>query len=123
MGLKTTNYYVKSLGLTLPEAYALISDLRIMRDNACATFVVQSTRNAAANCKPLETVTVKFKIKDKSANLFEAAYLQAKKTVVIDRWSPSRMSRVPTEVSGPFTGWDDDIVNSSDEIYPDNIIE
>ena len=61
MGLKTTNYKVNSLGITLYEAYAKIQKLRLRENNKVdATFVVQTTRENVDSLSPIETREVYF---------------------------------------------------------------
>ena len=109
MGLKTTDYYVKKLGITLPEAYALISKLEIKGNKAYATFSIQSSRATALSHKPLDTVMISFDVFDKSANLYEMAYVEAKKSKMISTWNAEINNYVQKETIGVFAGWDDDI--------------
>ena len=90
MGLKTTNYTVPSLGVTLDAAYALISDLYIDKQgNAKAIFEIQQSRENALGLAPLESVEVNFNA-DKTGKVFEQAYTVGK--------------------TQKFTGWQDDVV-------------
>ena len=61
MGLKTTNYNVASLGVTLDTAYAIISDLYVDKQgNAKAVFEVQQSRENALGLLPIESAEVNF---------------------------------------------------------------
>ena len=90
MGLKTTNYNVSSLGVTLDAAYAIISDLYVdKQSNAKAVFEVQQSRENAIGLAPLESVEVNFTA-DKTGAIYTQAYAAGKAQV--------------------FSAWQDDIV-------------
>lgn len=92
MGLKTTNYNVSSLGVTLDTAYAIISDLYIDKQgSAKAVFEIQKSRENALGLSPIESVEINFTA-DKTGAVYEQAYLAGK--------------------TQAFLGWQDDIVNS-----------
>ena len=79
MALKKSNYYVKSLGMTLPQAVALITTCKSDRENGTATIGVFASRENALNkdIQPFETVTVNFKV-DRNENDRATAYHTAK---------------------------------------------
>ena len=89
MGLKTTNYAVSALGITLDTAYAKIGNIELDKvGNAKAVIEIQQSREDAETLNPLETHEFNF-IADKTLPIYEQAYLSAK--------------------SGMFNAWDDDI--------------
>ena len=92
MGLKTTNYNVSSLGVTLDAAYAIISDLYVDKQgNAKAVFEIQQSRENALGLAPLDSVEVNFTA-DKTGKVYEQAYAAGK--------------------TQKFTDWQDDIVDN-----------
>lgn len=110
MGLKKTNYEIKSLGITLPEAYAIVKNLTINGESARADFAVQTSRESASNLKPLEIKTLHFKV-DRNTNPYETAYIESKKQVVTEHtWNQETKTYDDVIVDGIFTGWKDDIV-------------
>ena len=93
MGLKTTNYEVKELGITVPTAYAQITSITSDREgNAYAQFVVQQSRDDIEVKDDIERLSVSYMI-NKSKPLYEQLYDVAKKTI--------------------FDGWEDDIVDET----------
>ena len=103
MGLKKANYEIKSLGITLPEAYAIIKDLTINGESARADFAVQASRENASNLKPLEIKTLHFRV-DRNTNPYETAYIESKKQVEEETANGKVLK------DGVFTGWEDDII-------------
>ena len=92
MGLKTTNYSVPSLGVTLDAAYALISDLYVDKQgNGKAVFEIQQSRENAIGLSPLESIDVNFTA-DKTGAIYTQAYAAGK--------------------TQKFAGWQDDIVDN-----------
>jgi hypothetical protein len=90
MGLKTTNYEVKDFGITIPEAYARLTNININVDGeAFGTFEIHQTRESLAESNPLEKVHVNYTI-DKDLPVHNQLYVKAKEEI--------------------FTGWEDDIV-------------
>lgn len=107
MGLKTTNYEVKELGMTLPEAYALIQNISVMGETGSADIAIQSTRENAMRLRPIKTVTVTFSI-----NRNESPYITAYKaaTTAGKIKVPSQNGGIETiTIPAPFDGWEDDI--------------
>ena len=89
MGLKKTNYEVKSLGITLENAYAKVTSIYIDKvGNAKAILSVQQSREVFKELNYLENIEFNF-VNDKIENVFEQAYLTAKQ--------------------GVFASWEDDI--------------
>ena len=96
MGLKTTNYVSKSTGITLPTAYAVLTNLIIEANNqARAIFAVQSTRENAKNYRPIDVVQVYFTW-DRKTDPAKMAYEAAKNKEL-----------------GVLYGWENDIVCES----------
>lgn len=109
MGLKTTNYEVKKLGITLPIAYAKIENLVIRGKYARADFVIQTDRNATESKAPIERVSVEFAL-NRNESPFVTAYNTAKMSYE-DNAINEETGKVEKVVKyNPFYGWVDDIV-------------
>ena len=95
MGLKTINYKIKTSGITLPEAYALLSNLSVNQEGVCkAYFKIQQSRNdMMLDALNEEQITL---VINKSQPLYEQVYNAAKNAIFVD--------------------WEDDIV---EEIFND----
>ena len=103
MGLKTTNYTIQNLGITVPEANARIVHLNVHLDNtANALFEIQQSRAAIGVNKPLERCSLSCTI-DKEAPIHAQVYTKAKETF--------------------FAGWEDDIVAQEVTSEPDDVPE
>ena len=109
MGLKTNNYEVKKLGITLPEAYAIISHLTVSGDSGYAEFAIQSTRDNSLKLQPIEIVRVDFKV-DRNESPYITAYRQAKAQREINRFNQDTEQMEPVFIPGFFSNWDNDIV-------------
>lgn len=109
MGLKTSNYTIKNLGITLSTAYAILKDLKIERNHGTAVFSIQSTRERATDLKPIETVTVNFTF-NRDENPVETAYKTVKGTKEEFVYDETRHENVKQTVPQPLYGWEDDIV-------------
>lgn len=101
MGLKKRNYTIKTNGVTLPEAHAVIKNIQIFGERGKAEIYVQASRDNAINLAPLEVVAIMFDV-NRNENPYITAYNKAK-------------SIVTTEIEGqtfthemPFYGWEDD---------------
>lgn len=112
MGLKTTNYEVKKLGIALPNAYAIITDLRLDRKKGYATFAIQATRDNAENLNPIDTVKVTFDV-NLNENPFITAYREAASQRIVEMYDPHTGNMVEQLVNMPFYGWTNDIVGGS----------
>ena len=109
MGLKTTNYEIKELGMTLPEAYAIIHELRISGNDGTAIFHVQnSPRVNAIDLKPFQKTVVRFKW-DRTENPLVSAYRRAKEVDVEKHYNETTREFEDVEIPQPFHGWEDDI--------------
>lgn len=110
MGLKTTNYTVKDLGITLPTAYAIIKEISLSpTDWVNATFIIQSNRANTVNLKPLEIIKINFKW-DRKTNIVEMAYNLAKSKITDYVYNEEKGIHEEIEKEMPLFGWDNDIV-------------
>ena len=111
MGLKTTNYVSKSMGITLPVAYAVLKNLIIETDNRVrAIFAIQASREATQQYTPIDKVEVHFTW-DRKTDPAKMAYETAKKeTTAIKKYSAELHHPVIVNVNGTLYGWEDDIV-------------
>lgn len=109
MGLKTTNYAIKELGITLPNAYALLKDIKVVNNRGVATFNIQSTRETATELKPIETVAVEF-VFDRKENPVETAYKAVKGTRKDWVYDEEKGYAIQQTVRQPLYGWEDDII-------------
>lgn len=90
MGLKTKDYMVADLGITVPEAYGRIVSLIVGLDGkACGVFEIQQSRERITQNRPLATEVVECVV-DKDKPVFAQVYSAAK--------------------CGVFCGWEDNIV-------------
>ena len=80
MGLKTFNYEVKKLGITVPTAYAIIRNMEIHGSKGKAEFIIQSTRETTKTKEPLERFYLDFCV-NRNENPYITAYNTAKGTV------------------------------------------
>ena len=76
MGLYKKNYEVKDLGITLPEAFAIVRKIDRQGDKGMAELWVHSSRENAKTLQFLERKLVPFKCND-GDNPYEAAYTAA----------------------------------------------
>lgn len=109
MGLKTTNYEIKSKGIVMPEAYAYIRKLTVEYNSGVAEFVIQSTRENAQKLDSINTVKVHFKV-NREENPYVTAYNVAKSRKEVTRMDRRTKEKKTTYVKNPFYGWEDDIV-------------
>lgn len=78
MGLKTTNYKIENIGITVPEAYAMIDNIMVdVNGMANATINIQQNRNEVKSKMPFDRKHVRCKI-NKDIALFEQVYKAAK---------------------------------------------
>lgn len=125
MGLRTTNYEIKKLGITLPTAYAIIKNIEIHGNVGKALFYIQTSRNTTGTLKPLQKIYFDFDV-IRTENPYITAYRTAKTArikikrnpqahYIIDEKGkrvvdPETPEFVEVAIPGPFTGWEDDIV-------------
>ena len=123
MGLRTTNYEVKKLGITLPQAYAMVKNLHVFGESGYAEMIVQTSRENADKCvkgqlNALEQKRVDFIVKNRDGNDRATAYEAAKKkkTRAVQTGELDK-DGIPIEVEvvvdEQFFGWVDDIQEST----------
>lgn len=110
MGLKTTNYASKSMGLTLPEAYARIKDLVLNGNKGRAIFAIHTTRDNIDKFTPVDKVEVHFTW-DRKSDIAKAAYEAAKtETRTVERFNQETDEYLTVTEYGTLYGWENDIV-------------
>lgn len=112
MGLVKENYFVKKFGITIPKAYAYVDTQfdKLSDGRVKAYFNIQTSRESAANLKPLEVKTITFKV-DRNQSLMVQAYIEAKKLKRVETgWDYEKSQPIVEMINGPFTDWDDYIV-------------
>lgn len=108
MGLIKNNYFSKSTGLTLPTAYAIIKDIVLNGNNGRAIFVIQSSRNATQNYKPIDKVEIPF-VWDRKTDIAKIAYETAKTQKIKERVFDELSGEYKEiEKEGILYGWTDD---------------
>ena len=90
MGLYKKNYEVKDLGITLPEAFAIVRKIDRQGDKGMAELWVHSSRENAKTLQFLERKLVPFKCND-GDNPYEAAYTAAVTPEERTRWIPEKI--------------------------------
>lgn len=100
MGLKTTNYEVKDFGITIPEAYARLTNININVDGeAFGIFEIHQTRKDLIENNSLERIHVNYVI-DKDLPVHNQIYVKAKKEIFTD-WEDDIVEEIPiTEIEG-----------------------
>lgn len=84
MGLKTTNYNVKDYGITLPQAYARVSNIFVNIDGiVSATFEIQQSREDIGFKSSLDRIYFECEI-DKEQPLYKQVYEKAKNELFFD---------------------------------------
>ena len=89
MGLKKSNYTVRSVGIELPTAYAQVTEIHLYGDECNAEIRIHKDRESVSKFQPIEVRSVEVKI-DRNQNLLEQIYARAKEIY--------------------FRNWEDDIV-------------
>lgn len=95
MGLYKKNYEVKDLGITLPEAFAIVRKIDRQGDKGMAELWVHSSRENAKTLQFLERKLVPFKCND-GDNPYEAAYTAAVTPEERMRWIPEKIVKKVT---------------------------
>lgn len=90
MGLYKKNYEVKDLGITLPEAFAIVRKIDRQGDKGMAELWVHSSRENAKTLQFLERKLVPFKCND-GDNPYEAAYTTAVTPEERTRYVPEKV--------------------------------
>lgn len=84
MGLKTTNYEVKDLGINLPTAYARLTNVNVsLSGRVSAVFEIHQIREDIDDKKPIESKHINCKI-DKDLPLHRQIYEIAKENLFVD---------------------------------------
>lgn len=90
MGLKTNNYHVDDINVTLPEAYAQITHISVNFDGtANAMFAIQQSRDMISANEAIDTKHLRCSI-NKEQPIYAQVYTKAKEEL--------------------FKDWEDDIV-------------
>lgn len=112
MGLIKDNYVSKTLGITVPHAYAIVKNVSTDGPIGRATFIVQSSRENAFNYRPLDEFEIEFEV-NRNESPFITAYNAAKgsTTETVVEWDAQQNQYVTHDrtVEGVFYGWEDDI--------------
>lgn len=90
MGLYKQNYEVKDLGITLPEAFAIIRKIDRQGDKGMAELWVHASRENAKELQFLERKLVPFTCTD-GKNPYEVAYTAAVTPEERTRWVPEKI--------------------------------
>lgn len=107
MGLYNYNYKSKSMGITLPEAYAKLHTLVLNSDGRVdAVFSIHQSREDVSKYTAIDKVKVSFKW-DRKSDLAKAAY-EAAKVQMVDVYNEDVFEAVKEK--GVLFGWLDDIV-------------
>ena len=77
MGLKKSNYTVRSIGIELPTAYAQVTEIHLYGDECSAEIRIHKDRDSIGKFQPIEKRSVEVKI-DRNRNLLEQIYAKAK---------------------------------------------
>lgn len=110
MGLKITNYESKKLGITLPNAYALITELKMANGYGSAEFSIQTSREAAMTLPAIEKVRIDFAV-NRNESLMVTAYKKATERHEHKEIDPETGLET-TVVSGMFfKDWTDDLID------------
>lgn len=113
MGLYKENYESKKLGITLPKAYAYITDFKLKESGGetygRAIFSIQTSRENCVEKAPIEEVILESVKLDRTKNVLTQVYEKMKEGSTEQIEDPIT-HEVKTVVSGmPFYGWVDDI--------------
>lgn len=106
MALKKTNFEVKELGITLPEAVAIA---QVDTKMGVATFNIGASRELALQGKVVKQVKV-YMTFDRNQNPYVQAYKKATTPEIVNQFNPESGSEEEIEVKPFFYGWEDDIV-------------
>lgn len=109
MGLKKENYEVKNMGVTLPQAYAVIRKLNINGNYGMAELAVQANRELAFDKDPYETVNISFEV-NRNENPYKTAYAKAKEKTLSMIVDPETQEEIIIENKMSFADWEDDLV-------------
>ena len=96
MGLKTTNYEAKKFGITLPTAYARLTDISInINGMAFGNFEVHQNREDISQTEPFEKVNIYCAI-NKDLPIYSQLYIKAKEEYFSD-WEDDIIAEIEVE--------------------------
>lgn len=109
MGFKTKNFEVKELGITLPEAYAVVDEIKIEGECGYAYIKVQTSRENALNnsLKPFYVERIDFFV-ERNENPYETVYRKAKEPKISVRYNRTTKGFDSIEEESVFSSWEDD---------------
>jgi hypothetical protein len=106
MALKKTNFEVKELGITLPEAIAIA---QVDTKMGVATFNIGVNRDMALAGKTVKQVKM-YMTFDRNQNPYVQAYKKATTPEMVKQYNPETSLEEEIEVKPFFYGWEDVIV-------------
>lgn len=106
MALKKTNFEVKELGITLPEAIAIA---QVDTKMGVATFNIATSRELALQGKVVKQVKMYMQF-DRNQNPYVQAYKKATTPEMVKELNPETGLEEEVEVKPFFYGWEDDII-------------
>lgn len=116
MGLYKENYESKKLGITLPKAYAYITDFKLKESGGKtygrAIFAIQTSREACVEKEPIEEVILESVELDRNKNVLTQVYEKMKEGSTYETINPETGKKETVESGMPFYGWNDDIISA-----------
>ena len=109
MGLKTNNYRIEKLGITLTEAYAVLKKITAERGNGIAVFAVSTNRDNAIDKAAIEERKIQFTYDIEKDNMVIKAYEAAKGQKTVREYNPETGQEEDITINMPFYGWTDDL--------------
>lgn len=113
MGLYKENYESKKLGITLPKAYAYITDFKMRETNGKtygrAIFSIQTSREACIEKAPIEEVILESVELDRDKNVLAQVYEKMKEGSTYEIEDPETHEMKTVSSGMPFYGWSDDL--------------
>ena len=113
MGLYKENYESKKLGITLPKAYAYITDFKLKESGGKtygrAIFAIQTSRAACVEKEPIEEVILESVELDRSKNVLTQVYDKMKEGQTYEVINPETGKKETVESGMPVYRWQDDI--------------
>lgn len=114
MGLYKENYESKKLGITLPKAYAYITDFKLKESGGKtygrAIFAIQTSRRACVEKEPIEEVILESVELDRNKNVLTQVYDKMKEGKTYEAINLETGKKETVESGMPFYKWQDDIV-------------
>lgn len=114
MGLYKENYESKKLGITLPKAYAYITDFKLKESGGKtygrAIFAIQTSREACVEKEPIEEVILESVELDRNKNVLAQAYEKMKEGKTYEVINPETGKKEIVKSGMPFFEWQDDII-------------